>query len=121
MSVLAKNNDKMNLGIKKSDLNTQNYGQRSIKNVNDIFDSRLNPYGSNKKLKNGLNQDEKIVEANLLKAFYQMNELSDAIKSNVIDVKNILRQNGIQTISSANGFVDWSGANGHMVGWRGRK
>merc|ERR1712226_860960 len=113
MSVLAKNNDKMNLGMKKSDLNPQNYGQS-----NDIFESRMS---LNKNLKNGLNQDQKVVEANLLNAFYQMNELSDAIKSNVIDVKNILRQNGIQTISNANGFVDWSGANGHMVGWRGRK
>ena len=64
-------------------------------------------------------------EMKLIEAFYemQMKEMRsrmDAEKSNVIDVKNILRTNGMQQISNVNGFVDWSGANGHMVGWRGK-
>ena len=64
-------------------------------------------------------------EMKLIEAFYemQMKEMRsrmEAEKSNVIDVKNILRTNGMQQISNVNGFVDWSGANGHMVGWRGK-
>ena len=99
MSVLAKNEKVLEKGI----INRRGL----ILNLEQTIGSRI--------AKNELK------EMKLIEAFYEMQvkEMSDVVKSNVIDVKNILRRSGTQHMSYANGFVDWSGANGHMVGWRG--
>merc|ERR1711884_645038 len=57
-------------------------------------------------------------DTELLEALFQMNGfVPDG--GNSKDREYILKQNRVQQVRNMRRYTDWSGANGHMVGWRG--